>query len=137
MVWMTLTVFVFLGVFLAYQGFDQQRRQSPGALDYLLYQNGRQVEDPLGIAGIGVSRLTCTGVSADKRIIGYSADLPPAQTVLEIGNRMRERGWALQSDSGQGVLTYTNDSLESDAANYVLMICSELEDGTAIVAELI
>lgn len=124
---LTLVFFSLMCTVLTFQHLEQQRRQMPGALDYLLDQNSQQLVDPLGIADD--ERLTCIGTSSNGRIIGYTIDAPLAQASIEIDTRMRQLGWALMSDSGQGVMTYSNDGC-------ALVLCSECGNSTSVVVEL-
>lgn len=79
-------------------------------------------------------QLTCTGVSDNARIIGYSIDAPLEQAVCEFDNRVRHLGWYRQGESYQGVCTYRNQDMGS--SQYALVIYSEGNNGTSIVMEL-
>jgi hypothetical protein len=155
-------VFVFLLVFLAIQQSLERSAAAPNALSYLVTESEPIAADPLGIAS---ESLELVGVSSDGLVIGYATDGTVAQTMVEVDQAMRVRGWLAIEMNTDGISSYvwqggvaqetstqqmaqeTQESsisqtsqmvgVSQGARAYVMFICNERDGGSSVVAELL
>lgn len=83
--------------------------------------------------------VTCTGVSDDNRIVGYSIAAPLEQAVCEFDRRAQSLGWLIQGDNRQGVSTYeicVDKHRDPASSQFALVVYCERKNITSIVVEL-
>jgi hypothetical protein len=93
-----------------------------------------QQQDPLFLTEI-CPGFTVTGVSPDDLIIGYASDETVYTATAQLKAALQSRGWILESDSGQGVASFSKIDAGSGSVQGCLAQFTPIGQGCALVVQ--